>query len=70
MHEAIAEEWLAAGGCNTREDFLLACRLSAERLAEDAVGGLGLHEVRGFDRVELVEAFLRLKSELRISEPD
>jgi len=61
MHDAIAEEWLAAeaDGCEVFEHPLQPC---ADKLAADAISGFGLHELQGFDRGELVEAFLRLRS--------
>ncbi len=63
MHDAIAQQWLYAGEFESLEDLRRLSRLSADRLAEDATGGLGLHELRCFDRGELADAFLRLKSE-------
>jgi hypothetical protein len=61
MHDAIAEEWLAAeaGGCEVLEHPLGP---SADKLAADAIAGFGLHELQGFDHGELVEAFSRLRS--------
>ena len=61
MHDAIAEEWLAAeaGGC---EVFDIPSSFALTSLPRDAISGFGLHELQGFDRGELVEAFLRLRS--------
>lgn len=64
MHDAIAEEWLAAGGLNTRHEALTQCRQSTERLANDAIEALGLSDVQGFDHKELIDAFSRLKRQL------
>jgi len=59
MHDAIAEEWLAAGGGEGGKRLL---QPEAEELAGGAIAGFGLHELPGFDCEELVEAFLRLQS--------
>ena len=64
MHDAIAEEWLTAGGSATMQAVKLLCDLSLDRLAEDAISALGLQDLPSFDRAELSSAFLRLKCRL------
>jgi hypothetical protein len=64
MHDAIAEEWLTAGGSATMEVVKLLCDVSLDRLAEDAISALALQDLPGFDRAELSSAFLRFKCRL------
>lgn len=42
MHDAIAEEWLGAGGSNTPEDIAQLLKLPIEHLAAEAATLLGL----------------------------
>jgi hypothetical protein len=60
MHDAIAEEWLTASGLLTPPEDNLMSPPSLSREATDAIDGLGLHELQGFDPEELAAAFARL----------
>ena len=63
MHDAIAEEWLSAGGSNARGEMRELLRLTDEQLTFGAIEGFGLHIIAGFDRRELFSAFLRLREQ-------
>lgn len=62
MHVAIAEEWLSAGGRNTREDILhdLAVMSDAD-LADEAVANWDKPDEH-FDRDELIAAFCSIRA--------
>lgn len=71
MHEAIAFEWLSAGGLNDdrfRRQYLLE-KADAE-LAGEAIYGLGIGEnpqwaaVNGFTREALIDAFAKLRRDI------
>lgn len=64
MHDAIAEEWLSAGGTNTVEDIEKLLRLSDDSLADDAANGFGLDGHPAFNCTALREAFSRVRISL------
>jgi len=64
MHDAIAEEWLGAGGSNTPEDIAQLLRLPIEHLAAEAADSLGLDGNSVFDPISLRDAFARIRDSL------
>ncbi len=64
MHDAIAEEWLSAGGLNSHEEMQELFKLTDEQLTCRVVEGFGLHLDGHVDRGELAAAFRRLREQL------
>jgi len=64
MHDAIAEEWLSAGGSNTPEAILQLLKQPDELLAAEAAEAFGLHGIASFNRRSLCDAFARIRNDL------
>ena len=69
MHDAIAEEWLSAGGSNSKEEILRLLTESDESLAAEAAMVFGLDAHPAFSRVSLREAFGRIRDDVETRFP-
>jgi hypothetical protein len=64
MHEAIAEDWLSAGGTNTTKDIYQLLNLTDDTLAIEAAKGFGLDGHPSFNSSALRNAFAQIRSDL------
>ena len=64
MHDAIANEWLSAGGFNMAEEIAQLLSRSDEYLADEVVEAFGLDDHSFLSRKSLRDAFARIRDDV------